>query len=86
VCERYADVDAETPDATPARSAAVHSRVIAGSSAIAEGRHQNNIAPAIALVPTAPSYRTSRSTGREQHGQAPSYEVERPQPLAVSTI
>src|SRR4051794_17010348 len=53
---RYADVDAETPDDTPARSAAEQfGGFRAGSSAMADGSAPNNIAPAIAPAPIAPA-------------------------------
>ena len=66
---RYADVDAGTPDATTARSAAVQ---FGGGSASADGRAPNSNAPAIAPAPIAPATARRARTGGEQHQQAPS--------------
>src|SRR5882757_6065276 len=54
--KRYVDVDADTPDETPARSAALQSGGLrAGSSAMADGIAPNSTAPAIAPAPRAPA-------------------------------
>src|SRR5262249_47615671 len=58
---RYAEVAAETPDETPARSAAVQ---LGGGSATADGAAPKSIAPAVAPAPIAPA--TARRAARPE--------------------